>query len=331
MGGKYFNQKFIEVRVNKISPNLPNHLNPRAALDAKLIKKLEKSLLSAVTDFSALNNGIVVITNDNHACLETGKNVVSIVNGGHTYKAICNVRDKLGEVKSDPYVWVRCIQAEDKEHIAKISECLNSSSRMPPRLLRNSEGKFDPIKKALPKEIMDRLTWRTTQKVKGRESPQLLLDTIAILVDKKTSRVAAHTQGSGHTTYEWISTMAEKLTNKNIIEIISVMEKIAEDLGSILTKYGVKTREAVSLISGANIVVAGDRSIAVAMYLIRDYFDDTTCSFKITATALLSSPEYIEFREKLNTALETNSRAGIKIAPAFIVRNILKLLKQREK
>jgi hypothetical protein len=317
MSNKFFNQKFVEMRVNRLSLDLPNKLNPRAALDNVLIKKLERSLLNLATDFSALNQGLVIITSDNHACLETGRNVVSIINGGHTYKAICNLRAK-GELKSDPYIWVRLIQAESKDDIARIAECLNTSSKIHPRLLRNSDGTLDTIKRCLTKEQRERITWRTTRPVAGRTNPQLLIDCLFALTSGKNDRAARLTRDFKQV-FEKIDA---DLTPQKLQGILTLMEDIARDLAIELPKSTLVSR--VSILDGSAYLSAPDRVVSVAVSALRHYFVD----YELRSSDLLRAAEYVKIRATLCRLFEENETALVKMSPAFVIRNFLTLLKK---
>lgn len=325
MGSKYFNQKFVEVRANKLCLTLPNKLNPRASLDTRLIGKLEKSLKSLSTDFSALNNGMVVIVSDNYACLETGKNVVSIINGGHTYRAICNLRAKLGEIESDPHIWVRLIQAEDLEHIAKISKCLNTTSKLSPRLLRNAEGKYDHIKSCIPAAMRGNITWRTTVKMKGKTSPDLLLATLAGLSGSSTGNIILHKPSADTWTTRW-----ESFTEKKLVDIIKIMEVVSQDLSSFTKVYKLSIVERVSILTGESYCSASDSICKMGMLSLCDSFDFGTHKFLLPIEDLLKSSSYQKFKSLFQSELDKNEKANIKISPAFIVRNVMRLIQQRK-
>lgn len=155
---------YLLVDMLDIPENIPLDVNPR---EQKMSTSVAKKLVAAVSepenDFYLNNRGIVIsakeLSFDTHKSAVTidlgnqnnddDKFSYGILDGGHTYRAIIENRQKI---KNEQKKYVRVEVITNVQNITRLSDARNTSVQVSDIALFNLDDKFDNIKEAISKE-----------------------------------------------------------------------------------------------------------------------------------------------------------------------------------
>ena len=152
---------YLLANMKDIPDNIPLDVNPRKPkMTTNVAKSLKKAVIETENDFYINNRGIVIAAKD--FSFNTSESVVSIdlgdqedesdhysygiLDGGHTYTAILEMRDKIPAGK-DQYVRLEVITNVD--NITRLSDARNTSVQVSDIALFNLDDKFDYIKDSI--------------------------------------------------------------------------------------------------------------------------------------------------------------------------------------
>lgn len=155
---------YLLVNMKDLPENIPLDVNPRMP---KMITNVAKRLINAVvepeTDFYINNRGIVISaksfsfnSTESEVSINLGnqedendKYSYGILDGGHTYTAIIENRDKM---PSDIEKYVRIEVITNVINITRLSDARNTSVQVSDIALFNLEDSFEDIRKSIKKE-----------------------------------------------------------------------------------------------------------------------------------------------------------------------------------
>ncbi|MGN1409406.1 MAG: AIPR family protein [Eubacteriales bacterium] len=156
---------YLLVDMKELPANIPLDVNPR---EPKMTTNVAHSLLAAVvepeTDFYINNRGIVIAaktltfnSTDSEVTIDIGnqddendKYLYGILDGGHTYTAIMQKRDKIPE---DLRKFVRIEVITNVQNITRLSDARNTSVQVSDIALFNLDDNFDDIKTAIVGQV----------------------------------------------------------------------------------------------------------------------------------------------------------------------------------
>jgi hypothetical protein len=157
-----------------VNPRIPR-FNKKEVLTGVVAKQIVRTLTEEPEKFALKNQGIYIIVDDVSWEKEPGgqgwvslklsdPSVHGIVNGGHTYRAIQQVKDDPDCPNPwDAYVQLHILKTDnaDAAMIAEMAEGLNRSLQVDDPSLENLRGTFDYIKKSLDgKSGADQIAYR---------------------------------------------------------------------------------------------------------------------------------------------------------------------------
>lgn len=156
-------------------------INPRDQnLETKVSKMIKKTLMSDPGSFQEKNSGISISAESVVYDKENGVVKIKfsdielhgIMDGGHTYKIICNcIRSgkPLSKNGIDPYVIIKFYCGYNRDEILGIIEALNSVAKINTLSTANQHGVFDSLKEVLKDQVYaDRIVWKKNQPVDGK-------------------------------------------------------------------------------------------------------------------------------------------------------------------
>jgi len=145
------------VNFRDLPEGIPLDINPRKPkMSTNVAKQLINAVLAVDTDFDINNSGIVVIANE--VTFDTSSKFVEIdlgddstltgiLDGGHTYTAITQYRDRMS-LDIEKYVKVEIIVGEGLS-VSRISDARNTSAQVSEIALYELDDKFEFIKETL--------------------------------------------------------------------------------------------------------------------------------------------------------------------------------------
>lgn len=152
---------YLLVDMRELPSGIPLDVNPRKPkMTTTVAKALLKVVVEPETDFYVNNRGIVVAaktltfnTTDSEVTIDIGSQddendryLYGILDGGHTYTAIMNKRDKIPE---DIRKFVRIEVITNVQNITRLSDARNTSVQVSDMALFNLDDKFENVKKAI--------------------------------------------------------------------------------------------------------------------------------------------------------------------------------------
>jgi hypothetical protein len=162
------------VRAKDLPSGIRTDANARdpVGLNRRVYREVQENLFNRFAFpgiFDLMNKGITVLTskvrriddNNYEFEIEDGQ---GIVDGGHTYKIICEAQNDPA-LPDDQHVDLHVRTGVDDEMISEISRGLNTGMQVKQHSLDNLDGKFEWIKDELSKEPYSRLiAWRESDK-----------------------------------------------------------------------------------------------------------------------------------------------------------------------
>ena len=163
---------YFLVRAKDMPSGIRTDANARDAegLNRRVYRDVQESLFgrggAPAGTFDLLNKGIVCLAEsvnrvgDDHTYEITIKEGQGIVDGGHTYKIICDAQND-SELPEDQCVEFQVRTGVEPALITEIARGLNTGIQVRAHSLDNLEGKYDWIKDELRNEnYFDRIAWR---------------------------------------------------------------------------------------------------------------------------------------------------------------------------
>lgn len=155
---------YLMVNMNDLPNDLPLDVNPREQkMTTNVAKKIIGAVLDPETDFHINNRGIVISAKELSFNTVSSEVTISlgekgdeddlanygILDGGHTYRAIINNRNKISP---DLQKFVRVEVLTNVQNISRLSDARNTSVEVSDLALFNLDDKFDLIKNSISNE-----------------------------------------------------------------------------------------------------------------------------------------------------------------------------------
>lgn len=155
---------YLMVNMNDLPNDLPLDVNPREQkMTTNVAKKIIGAVLDPETDFHINNRGIVISAKELSFNTVSSEVTISlgekddeddlasygILDGGHTYRAIINNRNKISP---DLQKFVRVEVITNVQNISRLSDARNTSVEVSDLALFNLDDKFDLIKESIANE-----------------------------------------------------------------------------------------------------------------------------------------------------------------------------------
>lgn len=152
---------YLMVNMNDLPNDLPLDVNPREQkMTTNVAKKIIGAVLDPETDFHINNRGIVISAKELSFNTVSSEVTISlgekgdeddlanygILDGGHTYRAIINNRNKISP---DLQKFVRVEVITNVQNISRLSDARNTSVEVSDLALFNLDDKFDLIKESI--------------------------------------------------------------------------------------------------------------------------------------------------------------------------------------
>ena len=167
---------YLLVNMKDLPENIPLDVNPRVPkMSTNVAKRLIHAVVEPETDFYINNRGIVVSakslsfnSTDSEVTIDIGdqdeendKFNYGILDGGHTYKAIIQNRDKI---PNDIEKYVRMEVITNVINITRLSDARNTSVQVSDIALFNLEDSFDSVRDAIKNETYaDKIAYKDNE------------------------------------------------------------------------------------------------------------------------------------------------------------------------
>lgn len=162
------------VQANEVPSGIRTDANARdpEGLNRRVYREVHESLMgrdATPGSFDLMNKGIVCLAEsvrriDDQNYEITIKDGQGIVDGGHTYKIICDAQSD-GAIPSEQYVEIQVRTGVEDRLITDISRGLNTGMQVKEHSISNLAGKFDWIKEDLRAEpYYGRIAWAESDK-----------------------------------------------------------------------------------------------------------------------------------------------------------------------
>lgn len=197
---------YLLVDMKDLPSRIPLDVNPR---EPKMTTNVARSLLAAVVepenDFYINNRGIVIAAkslsfnaSNSEVTIDIGnqdnendKFLYGILDGGHTYTAIMQNRDKI---PADLRKFVRIEVIANVQNITRLSDARNTSVQVSDMALFNLDDKFDGVKMAISGQpYADKIAYKDNEN-KAIHISELLRLMYAFDIDKYPDDSAAPVQ-----------------------------------------------------------------------------------------------------------------------------------------
>lgn len=158
------------VDVKNIPTDIPKETNPREQkLTTAVARSIEYSLMRPAEDnFLLLNRGLLVSARD--VDYDSKSQTVSLtfvdpkvhgnIDGGHTYEIIKKNMDNLNH--NEQFVKLEVVTGIE-DFFQDLARARNTSTQVKDKSIAELEQKFDIIKKALPNEVLDRVSFKENE------------------------------------------------------------------------------------------------------------------------------------------------------------------------
>ena len=167
---------YLLVNMKDLPENMPLDVNPRVPkMGTNAAKRLIHAVIEPETDFYINNRGIVVSakslsfnSTDSEVTIDIGDQDdendrfnYGILDGGHTYTAIIQNRDKIPD---DIEKYVRMEVITNVINITRLSDARNTSVQVSDIALFNLEDSFDSVRDAIKNEIYaDKIAYKDNE------------------------------------------------------------------------------------------------------------------------------------------------------------------------
>lgn len=155
---------YLLVNMKDLPQSIPLDVNPRVPkMSTNVAKRLAKAVAEPETDFYINNRGIVISAKslsfnsiESEVTIDIGdqddendRYAYGILDGGHTYTAIMQNRDKIPE---DIEKYVRVEVITNVINITRLSDARNTSVQVSDLALFNLEDSFEDVRDAIKNE-----------------------------------------------------------------------------------------------------------------------------------------------------------------------------------
>ena len=144
-----------------------------AGLNRRVYREVNESLFNRSVAFPGIfdlmNKGITILANKVKRIDEQNYEIEiaegqGIVDGGHTYKIICDAQSEV-DLPDDQHVDLHVRTGINEDMISEISRGLNTGMQVRPHSLDNLEGKYEWVKAILADETyFKKIAWRESDK-----------------------------------------------------------------------------------------------------------------------------------------------------------------------
>ena len=164
---------YLLVNMRDLPSDIPLDVNPRKPkMNTNVGKSLEAAVKEPETDFYINNRGIIIAakslvfdSSNSQVTIDLGdqgngvdEELYGILDGGHTYTAIINNRDKI---PSDLEKYVRIEVITNVQNITRLSDARNTSMQVSDFALFNLDDRFEDVRAAIDGEpYADRVAYK---------------------------------------------------------------------------------------------------------------------------------------------------------------------------
>ena len=151
-------KRYIMIDITNVPTGIPMSVNPRSQnMASKAVKAMKDGLNNHNTNFPLLNGGIKIVCRSIKVI--GGHDIIinidddrtqGIVDGGHTYRTICEFLSSNQKYKSGVTVFFELMYGDHcVEQCVDIAAARNTASQVKLISIMNAQGKFDQIKKTI--------------------------------------------------------------------------------------------------------------------------------------------------------------------------------------
>lgn len=246
---------YLLVDMKDLPENIPLDVNPRVPkMGTNVAKRLINAVVEPETDFYINNRGIVISakslsfnTADSEVTIdignqddETDKYNYGILDGGHTYTAIMQNRDRIPD---DITKYVRMEVITNVINITRLSDARNTSVQVSDIALFNLEDSFDSIREAIKNEsYASKIAYKDNENKPINISELLRLMYAFDIIKYPDDNVAPIQSYSGKAQVfkrykDAYNTPFYKSLTKQLPKLVNLYDLIEEQLGSKYTEY----------------------------------------------------------------------------------------------
>lgn len=246
---------YLLVDMRELPENIPLDVNPRVPkMGTNVAKRLITAVVEPETDFYINNRGIVISakslsfnTADSEVTIDLGnledendKYNYGILDGGHTYTAIMENRDRIPK---DIIKYVRVEVITNVINITRLSDARNTSVQVTDIALFNLEDSFDDIRNAIKKEpYANNIAYKDNENKPINISELLRLMYAFDIIKYPDDSTAPIQSYSGKAQVfkrykEAYNTPFYKSLTKQLPKLVNLYDKIEEELGTKYIEY----------------------------------------------------------------------------------------------
>ena len=246
---------YLLVDMRELPENIPLDVNPRVPkMGTNVAKRLITAVVEPETDFYINNRGIVISakslsfnTADSEVTIDLGnledendKYNYGILDGGHTYTAIMENRDRIPK---DIIKYVRVEVITNVINITRLSDARNTSVQVTDIALFNLEDSFDDIRNAIKKEpYANNIAYKDNENKPINISELLRLMYAFDIIKYPDDSTAPIQSYSGKAQVfkrykEAYDTPFYRSLTKQLPKLVNLYDKIEEELGTKYIEY----------------------------------------------------------------------------------------------
>ena len=246
---------YLLVDMRELPENIPLDVNPRVPkMGTNVAKRLINAVVEPETDFYINNRGIVISakslsfnTADSEVTIDLGnledendKYNYGILDGGHTYTAIMENRNRIPK---DITKYVRVEVITNVINITRLSDARNTSVQVTDIALFNLEDSFDDIRNAIKKEpYANNIAYKDNENKPINISELLRLMYAFDIIKYPDDSTAPIQSYSGKAQVfkrykEAYDTPFYRSLTKQLPELVNLYDKIEEELGTKYIEY----------------------------------------------------------------------------------------------
>lgn len=275
---------YLLVDMKDLPENIPLDVNPRVPkMGTNVAKRLVNAVVEPETDFYINNRGIVISakslsfnTIDSEVTIDIGnqedendKYNYGILDGGHTYTAIIQNRDRIPD---DITKYVRVEVITNVINITRLSDARNTSVQVSDIALFNLEDSFDCIREAIKNEVYaDKIAYKDNENKPINISELLRLMYAFDIIKYPDDSVAPIQSYSGKAQVfkrykDAYNTPFYKSLTKQLPVLVELYDLIEEQLGSKYTEYKKKQGIAVPKFGGVKGVESVEKGTKTSFF-----------------------------------------------------------------
>lgn len=246
---------YLLVDMRELPENIPLDVNPRVPkMGTNVAKRLINAVVEPETDFYINNRGIVISakslsfnTADSEVTIDLGnledendKYNYGILDGGHTYTAIMENRNRIPK---DITKYVRVEVITNVINITRLSDARNTSVQVTDIALFNLEDSFDDIRNAIKKEpYANNIAYKDNENKPINISELLRLMYAFDIIKYPDDSTAPIQSYSGKAQVfkrykEAYDTPFYRSLTKQLPKLVNLYDKIEEELGTKYIEY----------------------------------------------------------------------------------------------